>query len=251
MNRAQKKSRVEARVEDAARKAAELVAEFSDGQARTRSNFERISDVCRELVSAKPIQEPTAPRVAELGQIKFGKFPAEQTLHNAYRPMLRIWREAYLNLLDVAAPKVTPGGDPLELSHEERASLDIATRFRVQMIEKALNRSKVENDRLKAIITKNIPALSSPTATMALSPQQAEALQAWLDQLESPNSLFDRDHAGFKVSHRSRPGVLVVPIAVLEAARRVCATALPPSGILEALGLPSAITDVKGDAEPE
>ena len=123
--------KVDAIVAVALEKSGALTEAIPQNRGAHRTNAERVAMVCKDLVCARPVQEPRTPLVTEMGRIRFGKFPAEQSLLNRYGALLRIWREAYHGIIDVSAPKPPSTGGMLAIADEDLAALDHGTRSRV------------------------------------------------------------------------------------------------------------------------
>jgi hypothetical protein len=179
------------------------------------------------MVRARPAQDPVTPRITEIGAIRYGKFPVEQSLLNRYREFLRIWREAFQKVVSVSAPVPTSKGDMMAIGNEELACLDYGTKARLRLIMAVLREQKLENDRLKELITKQIPAPGRliegrPTA---IDPIHAVALRGWLSKIESGTAGLEIKGGGAKITRHARPGLVVIPTDVLDAVKAVCATA--------------------------
>ena len=61
-----------------------LVGAILEARKGHRTNAQRVIDICKDLVMTKPAQEPLAPRISEIGGIRYGRFPATQSLLNRY-----------------------------------------------------------------------------------------------------------------------------------------------------------------------
>ena len=175
-------------VDDAMARSAMLIQAIPASKVLQRANSERIAGLCKELVSTRPACDPVTPRVCELGDARYPRFPKSQTLLNAYGPLLRVWREAFQKLVSASAPMPVKGGNGLALSEADLNGLDFGTKARVVQALAALRESKLENDRLKTIIRESIPAPGHAPAAPA-TPQVAigdmRAIQGWLSSLDS------------------------------------------------------------------
>jgi len=220
-------------VDDATARSTMLIQAIPVSNVLKRANSERIAELCKELVSARPACDPVTPRVCELGEARYTRFRKPQTLLNAYGPLLKIWREAFQKLVSASAPMPVKGGNGLALSEADLRSLDFGTKARVVEALAALKESKLENDRLKTIIREGIPApghapmvpTEPPIATADM-----RAIQGWLSSLESSASGLDVAAVGLRFSRNSRPGTIVMPADVLAALRKIGGVALGGGG---------------------
>ena len=220
--------KTDAIVADAMEKSKVLTEAIPHGRGAHRTNAERIVAVCKDLVCARPVQEPCTPLVTGTGRIRFGKFPAEQSLLNRYGALLRIWRDAYRGIVDVSAPKPPGGGNALAIADEDLAALDYGTRSRITLMMAVLREQKVENDRLKKLLHDQVPAPGhrGDVPTLApLPPGARAAIGGWLAEMEAGIGGLDIDDLGIRISRRARPNQLIVSAEVLEALRAICTDA--------------------------
>lgn len=220
--------KTDAIVADALEKSKVLTEAIPQVRGAHRTNAERIVSICKDLVCARPVQEPRTPLVTETGRIRFGKFPAEQSLLNRYGALLRIWRDAYRGIVDVSAPKPPGGGNPLAIADEDLAALDHGTRSRITLMMAVLREQKVENDRLKKLLYDQVPAPGHqgnvPTQA-PLSPGARAAIGGWLAEMETGIGGLEIDDFGIRVSRRARPNQVIVSAEVVEALRAICTDA--------------------------
>ena len=220
-------------VDDAMARSTLLIEAIPASKVLQRANSERIAGLCKELVSTRPACDPVTPRVCELGEARYSRFPKPQTLLNAYGPLLRIWREAFQKLVSASAPMPVKGGNGLALSEADLNGLDFGTKARVVQALAALRESKLENDRLKSIIRESIPAPGHAPAAPAM-PQVAigdmRAIQGWLSSLDSGGGGLEVAPVGLRVSIKSRPGTVVMSQDILAALRKIGAAALGEVG---------------------
>lgn len=190
-----------------------------------RANAERIMSICTDLVTSWPARDPVSPVVAELGQIRYGKFPAPQTLLNHYPKLLRVWRQAFQQIVNAAAPVPTKPGQALAIADEDLQVPDSGTKARVQLALAAMREAKLENDRLKKIIRDAIPAPGHEQPTQAASTfanGHVKTINAWLFSVDSGLGGLEIDALGLPISRRGRIGTVVMTTDVLNALRAVC-----------------------------
>lgn len=212
-----------------------LINAIPNRHEKRRGTAVRVVEVCTGLLSARPVQEPLAPRVSEEGALRFPGFPAPQTLLNHYRGLLRLWRDAYRKLLDLSAPRPKGQGPALAIADADLASLDPGVKVRIQLLMAVLRETKLEADRAKRVLRDHVPVggASRPPPGVAVSVPGAQALRAWLASLEAGESGLEVvAGTGVRVTRRARPGQIVIPAEVLEAIRAAC---LPPRTAVEFL----------------
>lgn len=220
--------KTDAIVADALEKSRVLTEAIPQGRGAHRTNADRIVAVCKDLVCARPVQEPRTPLVTETGRIRFGKFPAEQSLLNRYGALLRIWRDAYRGIVDVSAPKPPGGGNALAIADEDLAALDYGTRSRITLMMAVLREQKVENDRLKKLLHDQVPAPGHQGEASIHAPLPSGARAAiggWLAGMEAGIGGLEIDDLGVRISRRARLNQVIVSPEVLEALRAICTDA--------------------------
>lgn len=212
--------RIEQIVSEAIERSAALIEILPAGQRTHRTNAERVVLICKEFILTKPAQEPLAPHVSEAGGIRYGKFPATQSLLNRYRELLRIWREAFRKVVDVSAPAPKKHSEGLlEIAAEDLASLDSGTKGRIRIIMAVLREQKLENDRLKKLVREHVPAPGRAVSNggeAILSAAQAQIVSNWLAKLELGQSGLEVEAAGVRISRRAHPRQVVMPADVLD-----------------------------------
>lgn len=95
-------SRIGAIVAIADQKSSDMLDGLVDG-SKTKFNNERIRDLCRALVKRSTPWLPTAKLISEEGRRNDPHFPSEQTIFNAYPKMLKIWKKAYYDIMNIDA----------------------------------------------------------------------------------------------------------------------------------------------------
>ena len=216
-------SNIIAQADDATRKVVEI-APASRVAWRARAGL--IVNVCRELVSGKPAQEPTSILVSELGRSRHAGFPASQTLLNGYGDLLRIWRSAYFEMLSAANKRSSGGRQEWQLSDEEMGTLDAGARARVTLLVAMLREAKTENDRLRKLVLDSIPvtAASPNSGSREAAVKQTldfdtAPLRAWLADNEDGRGYLTLETSGLVAGRRTRPGLVVIPGDVLAVIR--------------------------------
>lgn len=220
------KKRIESIVADAQEKSAALISALPVGRIKHRKNAERVVAVCGDLVSAKPVREPRTPLVTELGQSRYGDFPSEQSLLNRYAAILRVWREAFRQVVDISAPTPAKGANAWAIAQEDLAPLDHGTKSRIQLLLAVLRETKGENDRLKQLVRGSVPAPGDTSLTsQAADVTRARAIRdvgRWLVSLQNGAGPLEVNAVGVRISRRAMPGQIVISAEVLEALRLLC-----------------------------
>ncbi|HEY8064563.1 MAG TPA: hypothetical protein VIF40_07520 [Methylosinus sp.] len=213
-------------VREAEARSRDLIGEIDESRGAHRANAELVVAVCKELLTARPVQEPSAIRVAEAGAVRYPSFPAKQSLKNRYRDLLRIWRGAYEAIVSVTAPKALKVSDEVFGSTLEH--LDSSSKALVQTLRQTLEELRSDNNRLKSIILKEIPAPRREdemvaAATPALLPlQSSSVLKKWMDGLSSDDGPLKLESAGVRVTRIGLPGRVVIPPEVVEVLKSLC-----------------------------
>ncbi len=222
MARPSRTSNIVGRADEATR---ELVEAAPAVRIAWRAKAGVVADICRELISTTPAQEPTSILVSQLGRSRHIAFPASQTLLNGYGSLLRIWRTAYFEVISSAAPRPAPGRPGPWLSDEEMGTLDAGARARVTLLIAMLKEAKTESDRLRKLVLDNVPiAATSPMANVEASAEPASAvdaapLRAWLADNEDGRAYLNLETSGLVAGRRTRPGLVIMSTEVLDVIR--------------------------------
>jgi hypothetical protein len=188
-----------------------------------KTNAERVVSLCREFVTSKPIREPTSPALEEVGKIRYPKFPAQQSLLNRYRELLRIWRKAFYDLVSVTAPVPRREGEAF-IDAVSLQSLDAGTRAQIGILEALLKEQKRENDRLRKLLRQTLPVPVPASYTVSSPNHELAPVKQWLRELGHPDSYLEVDDAGARLSRNARPRVLIMDADVLSCLSRLCGT---------------------------
>jgi hypothetical protein len=171
-----------------------------------RATMVSVSEICRELVSRSPPIKPTAVEVSERGRIKVNPdFPALQTLYNLHRDVLRVWRKAYRNIVNIDAPEPAVFEDLRRLDTE---SLDANVRALVEMALVRIQEKENQLNMLKAIMAQN------PAPSDFLSEKFDKTIRQFSDWLRSmaSNKAFEIDDIALKVTRYSPPGTPIMRV---------------------------------------
>lgn len=190
-----------------------------------RTNAQRAIDICKELVTTKPAQEPLAPRIAEVGDIRYGRFPSKQSLLNRYSEILRVWRRAYRDIINLSAPKTVKAADSMADLEDDLAPLDSGTRARFHVAMQVAREQKLENDRLKHLIREQIPAPRrdrDATPAVLHSSATISTVKRWMNSLASGTGPLEMDTSGVRVTRHARPRQVVIPAEVVVALEVLC-----------------------------
>ncbi|MDX8506131.1 hypothetical protein [Mesorhizobium captivum] len=208
---------------EAAKKRSEtfLDAVGAERTEKFRRNCQNIGSICFQLLSLRQPREPTSIVVAEEGGIKFSRFPRKQTLDNTYAACLAIWREAYDEICNIAAVKSNLDPENLTFTRSELAPLDEGTRNRIDLLLVLFRESTKRNNNLQKLIYNDRPLDENGQpkllAAPSLSEDAKEELSAWLGRLQNGTALLELDELGVRVTHKSRPGTLVITTKVIDA----------------------------------
>lgn len=171
--------------------------------SRERANLEAIRSVCRAMVGARTPTLPTAPLVCERGALRNPEFPSVQTLYNYYRGMLKIWRIAFHEVLDVDADR--PIGHD-EVERIDTSNMDSSTSFVVERLKEIVLELTQRCNVLKHIIDESVPVPAGDLPEDAS--QIVNALAEWTRSMSS--GAFVLDDFGLKVSRRTPIGTRIM-----------------------------------------
>jgi len=215
-------SRISAILDAAAKRSGLFIDSLGPDRTKYRRNCVNIGATCKQLLALRPPREPTSRTVSEEGSIKFSGFPKRQTLDNAYASYLAIWREAFDELCDIGATKTNLDPENINFTRSDLASLDEGTRHRIQLLVALFREATNRNNDLQKVIHRNVtldergqPKLVAHAP--AVDPEIKSEVTLWLGQLQNGTSPLDLEDLGVRLSRRARPGMLIIPRAVIDA----------------------------------
>ncbi|MBB3148225.1 hypothetical protein FHS21_004668 [Phyllobacterium trifolii] len=217
-----------ARLVEAARvRSKDLVAKTDPSQTLRRDNLDKIAHICATLVGAQPPIDPVAELVSEKGILLHGtKFPKRSTLLNdkeGYATLLRIWRGSFDEIMTLLSRNLS------QQSSVQKKTLDQSDPSEVSEIEfyrTVIRRQKSEMDKLRHIISQNIPA---PTLNLDITHHPAESekrdvvdlqlLRDWVLQVERGEFGVEFVETGLQIGDQGRPRMIVMEYDVMELLR--------------------------------
>jgi len=178
---------------------------------KRRENYSNIAAICEHLLVAKPIVEPTAENVADMGATLFPYFPAKQTLNNDYRSLLNVWRIAYADILRLK-PRITTASRRIPHVDDYEREIGIL-RAEIKVLGTELSRAR-------AIVANQVPLPTDSAADER--PKESLALKLvfeWLREIKEARSVLspvEFTPSGLKVSSRARPGMVIMKPELVE-----------------------------------
>lgn len=192
------------------RKAATIIDAMPEGRAKT--NTEGINAICKALVARPTPLMPTAPIVAEEGRKHNPHFPVEQTIYNGYSQILRIWKRAYHDIMNIDAQSILGDADVADI---DTTTLDVSTANIVDRLKEIIREVTQRNNILKKIIDDIVPV---PASDIQITPDVEAVvtrLARWLRELSS-NPAFQLDEIGLKVCRRTPLNTRIIDAELLE-----------------------------------
>lgn len=185
-------------------KSAAFLEALPDG-SKAKSNIAGINGICRALLQRRTPLLPTARLVSEEGRKNNPHFPLERTIFNSYGKVIRIWKKAYHDVMNIDAdPPIAP---------DEVASID--TSLMAPSVGNLVDRLKAivleQRQRcnvLKEIIDQYVPDSSDPLPRGVDTDEIMTGLGNWLQAL--PNGGFQLDELSVKVSRKTPPGTRIM-----------------------------------------
>ncbi|MBA4785212.1 MAG: hypothetical protein H2046_05535 [Rhizobiales bacterium] len=196
-------------IASAERRTSEIIESIPDGKMKRTA--ESVDAICAMLVKRRTPLLPSAPLVAEEGRNRNPDFPAHQTIYNRYSEILKVWREAYYDVLNIDA-EVPASGALLEKI--DTSLMDSSTAAIVNQLVVIVREVTQRNNVLKQIIDRltatsgNHPALGDQEEVLIL-------LGRWIRAL-ADNPVFQLDEFGLKVSRRTVPNTRIIDADLLE-----------------------------------
>ncbi|WP_188583757.1 hypothetical protein [Azorhizobium oxalatiphilum] len=183
-------------------------------RGKFKRNAERIASLSKECLESRPILEPTATLISRLGRMRFGTFPAPQSILNIYSDYLRPYRFAYEKLLTANSPKVraateevlnnrpSSGNEALliQIIIEQKRKLDAA----MQLIRET---APLPSPDPTPLGEKTVPAKVDASRRVL----DLEPLEKWLEDLELGRNLYvEFDALGLRVARTARARSIIM-----------------------------------------
>ncbi len=183
----------------------EKLAERYPDTSRARANVDGISSICRELLQRKTPILPTAALVAERGGLRDRRFPAEQTIYNAYRNVLGVWRKAYYDIMNI------DGEDPItadQVAKIDTSIMDVGTGNIVNQLKAIIFELIQRINVLKHLHDVSIPVPANGVVQQLDADRIMKQLQDWLNAMA--DSAFDLDEIGLRVGRKIAVGTRIM-----------------------------------------
>ena len=202
-------------VAEADRASVAVLDRIRDKRELHRTNAERVIALCREFVTARPVQEPSAARIAEVGIIRYPRFPKKQSLLNQYAEYLKIWRTAFNEIVSVNAPRSQGRKDIFAIDESSVAEIDPGTSADAQYLKSLLLEQVRENNRLRKIIRLGSESRAASVKDTSAPAIDMRPLARWLNGVGSSNRYLNIDDLGVRISHAGRANALIMDTEVL------------------------------------
>ncbi|WP_454852246.1 hypothetical protein [Rhizobium binxianense] len=179
---------------------------------KARRSAEGVNVICATLVKRRTPILPTAHSVSEEGRNQSNSFPSHQTIYNNYAKILKVWRRAYYDVvnIDVEAPLSGDDVQKIDTGQMEVGTANIVDRLKVIIFELTQR-----NNVLKQIIDDVTPAYGGKNPPITEHEEVMVHLGRWLRNL-ADNPAFQLDEFALKVSRRTPPGTRIIDVELLE-----------------------------------
>ncbi|WP_016736438.1 hypothetical protein [Rhizobium phaseoli] len=195
-------SRIGTIIAIADRKSAVLLEAMSDG-SKAKANVEGIYGICRALVHRRTPLLPTAKLVAEEGRKSNPHFPLEQTIYNSYSKVLKIWRKAYYDVMNIDADAPITQD---QVANIDTSIMDASTQNIVDRLKAIISELTQRCNVLKQIIDDGVPVSADDI------PETADEVMCrlgrWLRSLA--DGAFHLDEIALKVSRKTPVGTRII-----------------------------------------
>ncbi|MDX8479056.1 hypothetical protein RFN28_11300 [Mesorhizobium sp. VK24D] len=193
-------SRIGSIIAIADKKSEGMLDALPDG-SRAKSNVEGINGICRRLVMRKTPLLPTAKLVAEEGRKSNPHFPLERTIFNSYSKVIRIWKKAYHDIMNIDADAPIDGN---EVEKIDTSVMDPSTGDLVDRLKEIIYELVQRNNVLKQIVDEGVPVPAGGLPEGVGADEIMASLKDWLQTLA--NSGFELSDLGVRVSRKTPPG---------------------------------------------
>ncbi|NTG08834.1 hypothetical protein [Rhizobium rhizogenes] len=190
---------------------ADLIEARRGDDPQVIENCKSIAAVCSILLDRKTPRKPTVPTIAETGGLHNPDFIAVSTIYNQYADVVRVWREAYHQIMNTTVEEGL-GLEELLVRDLDLSDLDEGTAARVQHICARSLELLQRYNALKEIVTKNVPVELDEAPE--LDDDLLDALRQWLERV--PSWGFDYDDYGLQVSRATSAGTLIMDAELFE-----------------------------------
>ncbi|ASR08886.1 hypothetical protein CHY08_18285 [Rhizobium leguminosarum bv. viciae] len=165
-------------------------------------NLRMLWTICQGLVHRPKPLKPTVPLIIEEGIAKYGEdiFPMRSTIYNDYPDIPRIWREAYMSIMDMQSV------DPMSRKDLDKVDTSIMSegdRYNFLEIRRLLEETEQQNAALRAIVHRKSPDEESPRLDAIV-----DGLNIWVDRMDRLG--FGLDELSLHVTGKTRPGTIIM-----------------------------------------
>lgn len=197
-------SRIGSIIVIADKKSAAMLEALPNG-SKAKSNIEGINGICRALLKRRTPLLPTAKLVSEEGRKNNPHFPLERTIFNSYNKVIRIWKKAYYDVMniDADAPITEDEVVRIDTSLMEPSTGNLVDRLKAIVVELTQR-----CNGLKQIIDEGVPIPSDDFPEGIVTDEIMTRLRDWL--LALSDSAFALDDMGVKVSRKTPPGTKIM-----------------------------------------
>lgn len=179
---------------------------------RAKRSAEGVNAICTALVRRKTPIMPTAHAVSEEGRNQSASFPSHQTIYNQYSKILRVWREAYYDVVNIDAEAPMSGDEAQEI---DTSKMDVGTANIVDTLKVIIFELNQRNNVLKQIIDTVTPAYAGVSPLVSEHEEVIKKLGRWIRGLaDSPS--FQLDEFALKVSRKTPFGTRIIDVELLD-----------------------------------
>lgn len=197
-------SRIGSIIVIADKKSATMLQALPDG-SKAKSNIEGINGICRALLKRKTPLLPTAKLISEEGRKNNPHFPLERTIFNSYSKVIRIWKKAYYDIMNIDADAPIAVN---EVAKIDTSIMDPSTGNLVDRLKEIVFELTQRCNVLKQIIDEGVPVPADGPPEGIGADEIMTGLSDWLQSLS--NSAFQLGDFGVKVSRKTPPGTRIM-----------------------------------------
>lgn len=190
------------------------VAEILDAMPteKARRSAEGVNAICIALVKRRTPMMPTALVVSEEGRNQSPRFPAHQTIYNKYSKILKVWRDAYYDVVNIDGEAPLSGDD---IQRIDTTKMEVGTANIVDRLKAIVFEVNQRNNVLKQIIDNLTPAHAGVSPIILEHEEIIGKLGKWIRQL-ADNKAFQLDEFALKVTRRTPPSTRIIDAELLD-----------------------------------
>ncbi|MDH0869822.1 hypothetical protein [Agrobacterium pusense] len=185
-----------------------LTENVPEGHTISHQNLRMIWTICQGLVDRPTPIKPKVPIIIQEGVTKYGDiFPMKSTIYNDYPDIPRIWREAFLSIMNIQSPDPKSRRD---IDQVDTSIMNEGDRFNFLELRRHLQEAEQQNVVLRKMHHRMRPDFDNEKLDAIV-----DGLGVWIDRMDRLG--FGLDEISLHVTGKTRPGTIIMDADLFKA----------------------------------